>query len=375
MDDQVWGIIAAAGQGQRFGGDKLAARLADGRSVLLTACQALLHGGVSRLVVVGEPGPEHQLAELGTALVATVPGGAQRSDSIRAGLMVVPETVGWVAVHDAARPFVSPDLVRRCISAARESGAAVPVLPCVDTISQAEGGRLVAALERDRLRRVQTPQVMRRSLLSELVLQGAATDESSVLLSLGHRVATVWGEEGNTKVTFTNDLAAAPRRFISGSGFDVHRYDADRPLFLGGVEIPNEIGLAGHSDADVLLHALVDALLGAVGAGDIGDHFPPSDPAHKDADSAVFIAAAMEELKRVDARLEHVDLTLIGERPRLTPHKQRIRQRLAELLGLPLSSINLKATTTEGLGFTGRGEGLAAQAIASLSLPALKGGG
>ena len=176
-------------------------------------------------------------------------------------------------------------------------------------------------------------------------------------------------------MTFASDLDAAPRRYITGFGFDVHRYDAQRPLVLGGVSLPDEPGLAGHSDADVLLHALVDALLGAVGAGDIGEHFPPSDPAYKNADSAQFVVAAMQELARAQAQLEHVDLTLIGERPRLTPHKARIRQRLSELLGLPIHSINLKATTTEGLGFTGRGEGLAAQAVASLSLPADKGGG
>ncbi len=375
MDNEVWGILAAAGQGQRFGGDKLARRLSDGRSVLLSACQGLLAGGVSRLVIVGQPGPEHQLDQLGQAVAAIVPGGAARTDSIRAGLSAVPASIQWVAVHDAARPFIDGQLVQRCIAAAQQSGAAVPVLACVDTIGEVDGDYLVSPLERKRLRRVQTPQVMRRTHLEAVVAQGAASDESSILLELGHTVATVPGDERNIKVTFARDLDESPRRYISGFGFDVHRFDADRPLVLGGVTIPETQGLAGHSDADVLLHALVDALLGAVGAGDIGEHFPPSDPTYKNADSAQFVAGAMRELAKAGARLEHVDLTLIGEQPRLQPHKASIRARLSELLGLPLASINLKATTTEGLGFTGRREGLAAQALASLSLPADQGDG
>ncbi len=375
MDNEVWGILAAAGQGQRFGGDKLVKRLSDGRSLLLSACQGLLAGGVSRLVIVGQPGPEHQLDQLGEAVAAIVAGGATRTDSIRAGLQAVPTSIAWVAVHDAARPFVDASLVQRCIAAAQRDGAAVPVLACVDTVGQADGEHLIAPLDRKRLRRVQTQQVMRRALLEAVVAQGAASDESSVLLELGHTVATVPGDERNIKVTFARDLTQAPRRYITGFGFDVHRFDADRPLILGGVTIPDAPGLAGHSDADVLLHALVDALLGAVGAGDIGEHFPPSDPTYKNADSAQFVAGAMAELTQVGARLEHVDLTLIGEQPRLQPHKMRIRTRLSQLLDLPLAAINLKATTTEGLGFTGRREGLAAQAVASLSLPADRGDG
>ena len=213
---------------------------------------------------------------------------------------------------------------------------------------------------------------MRRALLEEVVAQASSTDESSVLLQLGHRVGTVEGDEENIKVTHAADLGVQPRRHATGFGFDVHRYDERRRLWLGGVEIQGEPGLAGHSDADVILHALVDAILGALGEGDIGQHFPPSDDRFKDAASSRFVEHTMNLVKRADARLEHIDITLIGEKPRLTPHRQVIRERLVTLLGLPIESINVKATTTEGLGFTGRGEGLAAQAVASLSLPAVK---
>ena len=370
MNVSVWGIVAAAGNAQRFGTDKLSVPLAGGKTVLRSACDALLAGGVEALVIVGSPGPHHQLEALGSRLYAIVPGGSTRSESVAAGLAALPECAQLVAVHDAARPFVAPDLVQRLIDAANEFGAAVPVLPCVDTIIESADGRLIKSFDRAKMRRVQTPQVMRRELLEELLQEGSASDESSVLIALGHRVAAVTGDERNIKVTLQSDLPKASRIFVSGSGFDVHRFDPERPLMLGGVLIPNEPGLAGHSDADVLLHALVDALLGAVGAGDIGEHFPPSEERWRGADSSLFVTAAMQELQRVGACLEHVDLTLIGEHPRLTPHKKRIRERLSELLKLPPTRINLKATTTEGLGFTGRGEGLAAQAIASLSLPA-----
>ena len=372
MVKTVWGIVAAAGRARRFGGDKLAHRLADGETVLRRSCSQMIAGGIERLVVVGSPGDEHELDKLGDHLAAVVPGGAQRSDSIRAGLAAVPEDAEWVAVHDAARPFASAELIAKCLAAAQLHGAAVPVLSCVDTIAQADATSLVAALERSTLKRVQTPQIMRRALLEEVVAQASSTDESSVLLALGYRVETVEGEEENIKVTHASDLGVAPRKYITGSGFDVHRYDERRSLWLGGVEIQGEPGLAGHSDADVILHALVDAILGGLGEGDIGQHFPPSDDRFKDAASSRFVEHTMHLVKLAGARLEHVDITLIGERPRLTPHRQAIRARLVVLLGLPIESINVKATTTEGLGFTGRGEGLAAQALASLSLPAVK---
>lgn len=372
MNESIWGIVAAAGKARRFGGDKLAQRLPNGDTILYRSCAQLISGGIDHLVVVGSPGPPHQLDRLGRAIHAIVPGGAQRKDSIKAGLAVIPGDVQWIAVHDGARPFVTTDLIKRCIAAAQTTGAAVPALECIDTIARAENAQLISALDRSELRRIQTPQIMKRSWLTKVLDQEAASDESSVLLALGYPVATVTGDEDNIKVTYSKDLYAQSRRHVTGMGFDVHRYDADRPLYLGGLHIENEIGLAGHSDADVLLHALVDAILGGLGAGDIGSHFPPSDDRYKDMSSSVFVSYTMDLVRQAGGRLEHIDLTLIGERPRLTPHRDRIRAHLSDLLGLAVQSVSLKATTTEGLGFTGRGEGLAAQAVASLSLPVLK---
>ena len=372
MNESVWGIVAAAGEARRFGSDKLAQRLPNGDTILYRSCAQLISGGIDRLVVVGSPGPSHRLDRLAESIYQTVPGGSQRSDSIKAGLAVIPSDVQWIAVHDGARPFATADLIKRCVAAAQATGAAVPVLECIDTIARAKNAQLVGALDRTELRRIQTPQIMRRAWLEQVLAQTAASDESSVLLSLGHPVATVVGDKENIKVTYSNDLEETRRRYVTGMGFDVHRYDSERPLYLGGVLIPNEDGLAGHSDADVLLHALVDAILGGLGAGDIGSHFPPSDDQFKDAASSVFLTHTMKLVRQAGARLEHVDMTLIGERPRLTPHRDRIRAHLSELLGIDLGSVSLKATTTEGLGFTGRGEGLAAQAVASLSLPKTK---
>jgi 2-C-methyl-D-erythritol 4-phosphate cytidylyltransferase/2-C-methyl-D-erythritol 2,4-cyclodiphosphate synthase len=346
-------------------------RLSDGRTVLRAAADALLAGGVARLVIVGAPGPEHQLEALGERVAAVVAGGVSRADSVAAGLLAVPETVAWVAVHDGARPFASPRLIADCIAAAQRGGAAVPVLACTDTIAVAGDEGLKAALERHELRRIQTPQVMRRGWLAEVVACGGSSDESSVLLRLGHPVATCPGSEENRKVTHRDDLRQN-RRFITGFGFDVHRFDPARQLMLGGVHLEGEPGLAGHSDADVLLHALVDALLGAVGGGDIGVHFPDTDARFKDADSAEFVLATLEKVEAAGGVIEHIDLTVIGERPKIAPYRQQICVSIATLLSVDPRRVNLKATTTEGLGFCGRGEGLAAQAIASLSLPPLE---
>ena len=337
MGKDVWGIVAAAGSGKRFGGDKLARRLPNGNTVLFQAIKQLVLGGVERIVVVGSPGAEHGLDALGEAVAAVVPGGAERADSIHAGLTAIPDDVALVAVHDGARPFVSAELVRACVDAARSTGAAVPVLPCVDTISVAMGDQLSAPLERQSLRRIQTPQVLRRNWLEAVCAERAGTDESSVLLRLGHPVATVPGEEGNRKVTHPNDLPTQPMRHAVGSGFDVHRFDPERPLYIGGLHLPGEPGLAGHSDADVLLHALVDAILGALGLGDIGQHFPPSEERWRGADSAIFVDAARKACDEAGGTIEHVDLTVIGERPKLAPHRDAIRQRVAALLHLPPS--------------------------------------
>lgn len=376
MESTCHGVLVAAGRSVRFGSDKLSLRLEDGNTVLFHAARRLLEGGISGIVVVGEPGPEHGLERLGAAVLAVVPGGEERVDSVRRGLDALPDPTVFVAVHDGARPFCSPQLVKRLCLAAAETGAAVPVLASPDSLLKLDdSGHPERGLQRAQVRRVQTPQVARREwLVSALGSHGAgATDESAALLAAGFKVAAVLGEEANVKITHPGDLPRAQRRTVVGQGFDVHRYDASRPLFLGGCRLEGEIGLAGHSDADVLLHALVDALLGAVGAGDIGEHFPPSEARWAGAASTVFLEHAMSQVAAVGGRVEHVDLCLIGEQPRLKPHRTAIAQRLGQLLQLPSESINLKATTTEGLGFTGRREGLAVQALATVTLPPLPG--
>ncbi len=375
MQSTCHGVLVAAGRSVRFGADKLALRLDDGDTVLFHAARCLLEGGIAGLVIVGAPGSEHGLERLGPELLAVVPGGKERVDSVLCGLAALPVDADLVAVHDAARPFCHPQLVRRLCAAAAETGAAVPLLPSVDSLIQLDGsGQPSTGLTRADVRRVQTPQVARREwLLQALGSHGAgATDESSALLAAGFPVMGVEGEEANIKITRPTDLPSRPRRTVVGQGFDVHRYDASRPLYLGGCELQGELGLAGHSDADVLLHALVDALLGAVGAGDIGEHFPPSEARWADADSTIFLAHAMGLVAEAGGRVEHVDLCLIGEQPRLRPYKALIVGRLSQLLELPAQSINLKATTTEGLGFTGRREGLAVQALATVTLPPLR---
>ena len=372
MDTKCHGVIVAAGRSVRFGADKLSCRLEDGETVLFHAARSLIAGGVSSLVIVGEPHDDHGLSRLGDRLHAIIPGGRERVDSVRCGLAALPATGDFVAVHDGARPFCNPELVRRLIEGAVEVGASVPMLPSVDSLLQIDAhGEPQSAFERASIRRVQTPQVARRQwLLQALESHGHnVTDESSALLAAGFPVKGILGEERNIKITQPTDLPILPRRTVVGQGFDVHRYDPNRPLFLGGCELEDEIGLSGHSDADVLLHALTDALLGTVGAGDIGEHFPPSDERWKDADSVEFLKHALNRVAQAGGRVEHVDLCLIGERPRMSPYKARIQKRLSDLLGLPIASINVKATTTEGLGFTGRKEGLAAQAVATVTLP------
>lgn len=372
MHHHCHGLLVAAGRSQRFGRDKLSLRLSDGHTVLHHAARSLISAGIKDLIIVGNPGPEHRLDVLLDGRIQQVPGGAQRVDSVRNGLMALPAQARLVAVHDGARPFCSPGLVVQLVAAAAEGGAAVPVLESPDSLLVlGESGEPVRSLRRQQVRRVQTPQVARRDWLEEALLAGGdgATDESSALLAAGYPVQAVPGEETNIKITHPSDLPQPPRRTVVGQGFDVHRYDADRELVLGGCILEGEPGLAGHSDADVLLHALVDAVLGALGAGDIGEHFPPDEPRWAGADSTVFLCRALELLEEAGGQLEHVDLCLIGEQPRLKPHKARIRTHLADLLGLPMGAINLKATTTEGLGFTGRREGLAVQALATVTLP------
>jgi 2-C-methyl-D-erythritol 4-phosphate cytidylyltransferase/2-C-methyl-D-erythritol 2,4-cyclodiphosphate synthase len=375
-------LLVAAGSGSRAGGGvpKQYRRLA-GKPLLVHALDGLERAGVADVrIVIGE-GQEALYREAfdGRALPAPVVGGRERQDSVRNGLEAIAADGGADAVfiHDAARPFLPAAVVARLRSGLKEAEGTVPVLPVVDTLARA-GAELGGPVSRDGLVRVQTPQAFRFEAILAAHRQwrgGPATDDAQVARAAGLRVAAVAGDEALEKLTHEEDFARAEARLAramtsrTGLGFDVHAFAAGEALWLGGIRIPHERGLKGHSDADVLLHAVTDALLGAIGAGDIGDHFPPSDPRWRGAASSLFVEHARALIEAAGGRIDHVDATLICEVPRLAPHREAMRASLAAMLRLPPARVSIKATTTERLGFTGRGEGVAAQAIATVRLP------
>lgn len=372
-------IVVAAGSGSRAGGAKQW-RALGGRPVIRWSVEALLQAGACELVVVVPSGAEAEAAAAleGLSGWRTVPGGASRADSVRRGLadLARPDDMP-VLVHDAARPLLSRAVIARCLEALDTADGALPALPVADSLRRAEAGLVAGAVDRDGLWRAQTPQAFRLKTLIDAwrawPADEIATDEAAVVERAGGRVRIVEGDPRLMKLTFPEDFAMAealiPRRTRTGSGFDVHRWGPGEAVWLCGIEIPHDQTLIGHSDADAGLHALTDAILGAMGDGDIGDHFPPTDPQWKGASSDRFLTHAVERLHARGGRLVNVDVTLICERPKVKPHRQAMRERLAGLLQLPLDAVSVKATTTEGLGFTGRGEGLAAQAIATVELP------
>jgi 2-C-methyl-D-erythritol 4-phosphate cytidylyltransferase/2-C-methyl-D-erythritol 2,4-cyclodiphosphate synthase len=327
---------------------------------------------------VGEAEPI-AAALAGLSVLAAVPGGATRQASVSAGLhALVPHAPELVLVHDAARPFLPSSTIPALLAALRTHDGAIPAVPVADTLKRVQSGRIVATVPRDGLFRAQTPQAFRYHLLRALHATGdqTATDDAALLEAAGHPVAIVPGSDDNIKLTYREDIvrleqALAPRLLPrTGTGFDVHAIEVGRPLVLCGVTVPHEWGLAGHSDADVGIHALCDAIYGALAEGDIGRHFPPSEAEWKDADSARFLRHAAARIAARNGMLANADVTLICERPKITPHAPAMIARVAELLGVEPGRISVKATTTERLGFAGRGEGIAAQAIATILLPA-----
>jgi 2-C-methyl-D-erythritol 4-phosphate cytidylyltransferase/2-C-methyl-D-erythritol 2,4-cyclodiphosphate synthase len=318
-------------------------------------------------------------------LLAPVFGGATRQASVRAGLeAVAPLRPDLVLIHDAARPYASAALVTRAIAAVAATGAAVPVMPLADTIKSVDAtGRLIeATLDRAILRTVQTPQAFAFAPVLAAHRRAAAngredfTDDAALAEWAGLKVAAFDGEAGNVKLTTAEDVARAEREHAAaladtrtGSGFDVHAFAAGDHVMLAGVRIPHDRGLTGHSDADVALHALTDAVLGALAEGDIGAHFPPSDPQWRGASSDRFLAFAVERVRARGGRIAHLDLTIVCEAPRVGPHRDAMRARIAAIAGLDLARVAVKATTSERLGFTGRGEGIAAMATATVRLP------
>jgi len=375
---RVAAILVAAGAGSRFGGS-LPKQFTPigGKPVLRWAAEALMPH-VHLLQPVGDPGLlESALA--GLDHLPPVPGGAARQDSVRAGLeALAPHAPDVVLVHDGARPNLDAATILSLIGALAEHDGAIPAVPVADTLKLVRDGLVGATVPRDGLHRAQTPQAFRFATLLDLHRRAGpgATDDAALLEQAGLPVGLVLGHEDNIKLTYPEDLVRLERLLLPpmlprvGTGFDVHVLEAGRALVLCGVTVPHERGLAGHSDADVGLHALCDAIYGALAEGDIGRHFPPTEAMWKDADSARFLVHAAGRIVARGGRLANADVTLICERPKIAPHAAAMEARIAELMGIGAGLVSVKATTTERLGFAGRGEGIAAQAVATVLLPA-----
>ncbi len=371
-------ILVAAGSGNRFGAEtpKQFLRLAS-RPVIRHAAESLARE-VDLLQPVGEAAPIEAALE-GMAHLPVVPGGATRQASVRAGLeALVPHTPDLVLVHDAARPLIPPGTIPALLAALQQAPGAIPAVPVADTLKRGANGQIVETVPRAGLFRAQTPQAFRFAALlaaHRAPATDTATDDASLLEAAGQTVLLVPGADENIKLTYPEDLQRLERAMGGslvprvGTGFDVHAFADGRPLVLCGVTINHPRGLAGHSDADVGIHALCDAIYGALAEGDIGRHFPPSEAAWKDADSARFLVHAAGRIAARGGRLANVDVTLICERPKIAPYAAAMTARLATLLGVDASRVSVKATTTERLGFTGRGEGIAAQAVATVLVP------
>ena len=376
-------LILAAGRGIRLGGDipKQYLPLA-GQPVLRHSIIAFArHKAVDfvRVVIHADDGAAYEQAAAGHTLLPPVTGGADRQESVRLGLESLTELApARVLIHDGARPLVDAATISRCLDALAAAPGAVAAVPLADTLKRDAAGLALGSIDRTGLWRAQTPQAFDFTgiLAAHRAAAGAGlTDDAAVAERAGLAVRLVSGSEDNIKVTTRDDLMRAERLLAGmlgdvrvGTGFDVHAFGPVRPLMLCGIAVPHEYGLEGHSDADVGLHALTDALLGALGAGDIGQHFPPSDPKWRGAASDRFLHHAADLVAAAGGVIAHLDVTIICERPKITPYRERMRARIGEILGLALDRVSVKATTTEGLGFTGRGEGIAAQATATVRL-------
>jgi len=384
-------VVVAAGRGSRFGGSlpKQYAPCA-GKPLIAHTLEALAGAReFCAVTVVIHPDDRElydaALAQLSDRARATLTkpafGGATRQASVRLGLEaqrgLEPEIV---LIHDGARPFPSPALVERAIRAAEAKGAAIPATPVTDTIKQVDGeGRIVGAPERAALRAVQTPQAFRFDLILDAHLRAQSaelTDDAAVAAEAGHIVHVFEGEAANLKVTTMKDLAEAEARLTAplndvrvGQGFDVHAFEDGDGVWLGGLFLAHDKKLSGHSDADVALHALADAIYGALADGDIGSHFPPTDPQWRGARSEIFLRHAVQRVRERGGELSHLDVTLVCEAPKIGPHREAMRVRIAEIAGVTIDRCAVKATTSERLGFTGRKEGIACFALATVRLP------
>ncbi len=387
-------LVVAAGRGARAGGGiPKQYRSLVGQPLLARTLRALIRAapGATVLPVIHKDDLDLYRAsathfEADSCLAGPVFGGTTRQASVRLGLEALAGQQfppALVLIHDAARLFVSSTLVQRAVAAAKTHGAAIPGVALTDTIKEIDTrGSIIATAPRARLWAVQTPQAFRFDLIlaahQKAVSAGALdlTDDAAVAAWAGHRVHVIAGEASNMKVTTSEDLAVAEARLMCsladvriGQGYDVHAFGPGDHVCLGGLKIEHDHGLVGHSDADVLSHAIADALFGALAEGDIGSHFPPSDPQWRGAASRIFLAAAAARVRTGGGAIAHVDATVICERPTVGPHRDAIRASIANIMEIPIGRVAIKATTSEGLGFTGREEGIASFAVATIRLP------
>lgn len=385
----VAAVIVAGGRGERAGGavPKQYRTLAGTPAIHSTLAAFCDHQQVDIVQPVIHPADENlfRAASAGLGkLGGPVAGGTTRQISVRSGLRALqPHAPELVLIHDAARPFLSGGLIARAVEAGRRHGAAIPGLAIADTVKVVdEDASVTETLDRGRLRTVQTPQAFGFALIADAHRRAEAagrddfTDDAALAEWAGHRVSVFEGEAGNVKLTTNEDFARAELMHAAtltdvrtGNGFDVHAFADGDHVMLGGVRIPHRRGVTGHSDADVALHALVDAILGALAEGDIGQHFPPSDPQWRGASSDRFLAFACERVRARGGVIGHLDVTVVCEAPRVSPHRDAMRARIAAIAGIATERVAVKATTSERLGFTGRGEGLVAMATATLRLP------
>jgi 2-C-methyl-D-erythritol 4-phosphate cytidylyltransferase/2-C-methyl-D-erythritol 2,4-cyclodiphosphate synthase len=389
MTETVAAVVVAAGRGERAGASlPKQYRSIGGEPMIRATLRAFLaHPRIDFVQPVINPNDRDSYRDAIAGLKDLLPpvaGGATRQASVRAGLeALASHNPGLVLIHDAARPFVSAALIDRAIGAGRTSGAAVPGVAPADTVKAIDDNAMVTeTLDRSRLRSVQTPQAFTFSLILEAHRRAAAarhesfTDDAALAEWAGQRVSVFEGEAANLKVTTADDMArtemtrlAALSDVRTGNGFDVHAFAEGDHVMLAGIRIPHSRGVTGHSDADVALHALVDAILGALAEGDIGAHFPPSDPQWKGAASDHFLAFACERVRKRGGVIAHLDVTIVCETPRISPHRDAMRARIADIANVAIDRVAVKATTSEKLGFTGRGEGIFAMAAATIRLP------
>jgi 2-C-methyl-D-erythritol 4-phosphate cytidylyltransferase/2-C-methyl-D-erythritol 2,4-cyclodiphosphate synthase len=388
MAPVVAAVVVAGGRGLRAGGPpaKQYRTIAGEPVIRLSLAIFAEHPGVRWVqpVIHADDGAQFASAARGLPMLDPVPGGASRQASVRAGLEALQgQRPDVVLIHDAARPFASAALVARTIAAAKSTGAAVPALPVADTVKSVDAqGRVTATLDRTSMRAVQTPQAFAFDRILDAHRRAAAAgrdefpDDAALAEWAGMTVSTVEGEQKNVKLTTAEDFTRAERDRTSllsdvrmGNGFDVHQFGDGDHVTLGGIRIPHDRGLVGHSDADVALHALTDAVLGALADGDIGAHFPPSEERWRGASSDQFLAFAAERVRARGGRITALDLTILCEEPRIGRHRDAMRERIGAIAGISAGRVGVKATTMEQLGFVGRREGMAAIATATIRLP------